>query len=324
MIIFIHRNLKAGYSINKVSQTFIRQVEGYREYYVPCNRADLLSLLKNFIYVYKHRDRHCVNHITGDIHYGILALMGCKSVLTVHDTNIYDFCKHPLKRWIFRWLWFKIPIKLATKVVCISLETKRRVQQFTNREDIEVVYNAVDDSFIAQKFQSTIYHTKPHILLIGTSINKNVVRTIKALQELECVLIIIGQLTDDIVFVLNESQTDYIVKSNLTDSEIIDEYHQCDIVSFCSTYEGFGMPIIEANAIGRPIITSRIEPLIEVAGDAAMLVDPYDVNDMHRGFQTLISDKLLRERLVKNGFKNIQRFQSEKIARQYKEIYKSL
>lgn len=323
-ILFFHRNIKCGFSINKVSQTFIRKIDDYQEFYAPFNRADVISLLRNLLFVFRHRNKHAINHITGDIHYCIMALLGCKSVLTIHDTNMYDFCRNPLKRWVFRWFWFKLPIRFAGKVVCISTETKRRVLQFSKRKDIEVIYNAVDDSFLRQKPQPVPYHKKPHILLIGTNVNKNVVRTIEALSGIECQLIIIGHLNDEISNALKKHQMDYIIKTKLRDAEIIEEYRACDIVSFCSIYEGFGMPIIEGNAMGRPVITSCIEPLIEIAGDAALLVSPYDVEDMRRGFLNLINDSTLRLRLVENGLKNIMRFQSQEIAKQYMNLYKSL
>lgn len=323
-IVYFHRNSKAGFSINKVSQPFIKLMGNKEEFYVPCNRADIKSIFKNMMFVWKYRDRKAVNHITGDIHYAIFALVGCKSVLTIHDTNMVDFAASPIKRWLFTWLWFKLPIKFATKVICVSQETKRRVQRFSKRKDIGVIYNALDPLFTACTYQPATCHVKPHILLIGTSINKNLERTIEALKNVKCELTIVGSISDEILENLKRNMIDYMLKSNLTDAEIIEEYRQCDIVSFCSLYEGFGMPIIEANAIGRPVITSNIEPLIEVAGNAALMVDPHSVEDMHRGFVNLLENESVRKRLVENGFVNICRFKDVEIAQLYRALYQSL
>ncbi|PZR04182.1 MAG: glycosyltransferase family 1 protein, partial [Flavobacterium psychrophilum] len=112
--------------------------------------------------------------------------------------------------------------------------------------------------------------------------------------------------------------------ANLTDEEILDKYKSADIVSFVSTYEGFGMPIVEANAIGRVVITSRILSMPEVAGNAAHLVDPYDVQSIRDGIIKVITDAQYRNALIANGYLNRQRFSAETIALQYAAIYHHL
>ena len=64
---------------------------------------------------------------------------------------------------------------------------------------------------------------------------------------------------------------------SLSDAEVVRAYQECDLVLFASTYEGFGLPIVEAQAVGRPVITSDILSMPEVAGGAARLVDPFSV-----------------------------------------------
>ena len=82
----------------------------------------------------------------------------------------------------------------------------------------------------------------------------------------------------------------YVNYTNLSQEAIIQQYIDCDMLSFVSTYEGFGMPIIEAQAIGRPVITSNIGAMKEVALDTACLVDPYDVESIKNGIQKLIRE----------------------------------
>jgi len=91
-----------------------------------------------------------------------------------------------------------------------------------------------------------------------------------------------------------------------------------------STYEGFGLPIVEANAVGRPVITSNVCSMPEVAGDAAFLVDPFDVEDIRRGVLLLINDSHLRRDLVRRGFLNVRRFSIESVATQYRSLYDEL
>ena len=84
------------------------------------------------------------------------------------------------------------------------------------------------------------------------------------------------------------------------------------------------MPIIEANAVGRPILTSNIEPLTEVGGNSAYYVDPYDINAIRNGFISLMADKTLRIDLIERGLKNAKRFNAKTIAEQYSDLYKRL
>lgn len=323
MITFFHRNIKAGYSINKVTQAFVQHIKDKEEYYVPCRRASIFDMIINLWFVYKRRNRKGVNHITGDIHYCILALWGCPSILTIHDTVSLDFANGSrLKKTIIKWLWYKLPIRFATKVVCISEETKRKIQPLTKRNDIIVIPDAVDPTFITSlKDQSMIPYD---VLHIGTKSNKNLERTIQALEQFECKLTIIGRLTPSQFTLLEKSKLNYCVKSDLSDEELMNEYVHCDIVSFISLFEGFGMPIIEANKMGRPVITSTIPVVKEVAGDSAVFVDPYDVKQIAQGFSSLFNNQQLRENCVEKGLENVTRFDSIVISSQYSQLYTQL
>ena len=130
MIIYFHRNKSAGFSINKVTQTVIAGFKDKKEFFLPLCGGSLSVVLRNIIFTLRHRDRSAINHMTGDAQYVILALVGCKSVLTVHDTVSLEFNKMGhVKKFVFEWLWYRLPLKLATKVVCISEETKPKERQ---------------------------------------------------------------------------------------------------------------------------------------------------------------------------------------------------
>jgi len=324
-VTYFYRSLNCGFSIKKVMSTISDEVSkssDVRSYYIPAHCADLLSVIKNIWYVFKHRDRHGINHVTGDVHYCILGLVGCKSVLTIHDLGHIDFARNPINRFIMIWLWYKIPLFFATKVVCISEHTRNELIKITKRKDIDVIYNAIDPSFTKNLKQFNIQ--RPQILQIGTVWNKNISRLIEALKSIQCHLVIIGELDKELSILLKENNISYSVKINLTDSEIIEEYKRCDIVSFCSLYEGFGMPIIEANAVGRCVITSDISPTTEIANNAALFVDPHDVDSIRNGFVKLISDENLRESLINNGLTNRLRFSSVNISKSYVQLYSKL
>jgi len=324
-VTYFYRSSKCGFSIKKVLNTVSDEVTktfDVRSYYVPAHRADILSVVRNIWFVFKHRDKDGINHVTGHVHYCILGLVGCKSVLTIHDLNIIDFIKNPVIKFIKSWIWYKIPLLFATKVVCISEHTRQELLKITKRKDIDVVYNAIDPSFT--KCLKLFNTQQPTILQIGTALHKNIPNLIKALKSIKCHLVIVGFLGKELSILLKENNISYTVKMNLTDSEIIEEYKQCDIVSFCSLYEGFGMPIIEANAVGRCVITSAIMPMTEIADNAALYVDPHDVESIRNGFFNLISDENLRESLISNGLSNTNRFSSVNISKSYVQLYSKL
>ncbi len=126
---------------------------------------------------------------------------------------------------------------------------------------------------------------------------------------------IVGKVSDAIKNLIQENniQTECIERRH-SDDEILDQYRQCDILSLVSTLEGFGMPIVEANAVGRP----------EIAGDAAVLVDPFDISSIREGFLKIIENSQLREELVQNGLQNHLRFQPKQLAAEYAQLYYQL
>lgn len=89
-------------------------------------------------------------------------------------------------------------------------------------------------------------------------------------------------------------------------------------MNFPSLYEGFGMPILEGQTIGRVVITSDISPMKDIAKDTAILVNPTDVNSIRNGYKRAIE---LHKLYVERGYKNIKRFSVETIVNEYKKIY---
>jgi glycosyltransferase involved in cell wall biosynthesis len=123
---------------------------------------------------------------------------------------------------------------------------------------------------------------------------------------------------------LQESGIRYENLVGLSNEQMLAQYSDCDIVSFPSTFEGFGMPIIEGNLVGRPVIAGNVASMPEVAGDAACLVDPFDVESIRSGFLRVIQDAAYREQLVARGFENAKRFDHTAIAAQYEDVYRKV
>ena len=329
-ITYFFRNKKAGYSMHRV---FIPVVHAMWNEYgcsnvckleAPSHRASIASILRNLLWSYRHRNMYGINHVTGDAHYLILGLTGCKTVLTIHDMVTLRIPGNKIKRWILRKLWFEMPLKKADVITCISEKTRQELlKEFDiSSEKIIVVHNPVDSTY---RFHTKKFNTNnPRILHIGTGWNKNLERVIQALHGIPCVLVIIGKLTEDNLNLLHKLQINYENKVGISDEQMLQEYIDCDIVSFPSIFEGFGMPIIEGQAIGRPVVTSRLEPMMEIAGDGASFVDPYNVGSIRQGFLELINNKFYREDIVDKGLKNVEQYGVKKITEQYCEVYSTL
>ena len=135
---------------------------------------------------------------------------------------------------------------------------------------------------------------------------------------------ILGKPTDEQVNCLRENGVDFEPVVGLSSEEVVALYRECDLVTFVSTCEGFGLPIIEGNAVGRAVITSNLSSMPEVAGDAALLVDPFDVSAIRSAIQAVIDNRELREALIQKGVKNVERFSARTIANRYAELYREV
>jgi len=261
-----------------------------------------------------------VYHITGDVHYLTYLLRKKKTLLTIHDCG---FLERPsrLKRYLYNWLWLIIPVKRASLISVVSQATKNELIKYVkcDPEKIYVIHDCVSSRFVPK--EKMFNDRKPRILQVGTRKNKNLLRVIESLDGIPCHLDIVGHLTAEHQAALEKFHIEYSNSRNISTEAIVSKYQNCDLVTLVSTYEGFGMPIIEANAVGRPVITSNMGPMPEVAGDAACLVDPFDVSSIRAGIRSIISDQKYREQLVNNGYQNVLRFRPESIARAYVEVY---
>ncbi len=264
-----------------------------------------------------------VNHITGDVHFLTYLLRKKKTILTIHDLVSVERLKG-FRRALFLFLWYRLPMRRVSIVTVITESTKKELLNYIKYEPqkIKVVYDCISDDFkpVPKDFNGN----KPVILQIGTGENKNLTRVAEAIRDIPCHFRIVGKLDHNQVSHLKEANIEYSFVYNISDKEILKEYQACDMLVFVSTYEGFGLPILEAQATGRPVVTSNIMSMPEVAGNGACLVNPYDVTAIRQGLLKIINDSFYRKELIWNGFENVKRFRSKKIAAQYMKLYKQI
>jgi glycosyltransferase involved in cell wall biosynthesis len=264
-----------------------------------------------------------VNHVTGDVHFLTLGLSKRKTILTVHDcVSLHRLTG--LKQALFRFFWYTLPVRKANVITVISEFTKQELLQYVDcaPEAVRVIPDPVSTDFyyVRKPFNDIT----PRILQIGTKTNKNLTRVVQAVEGITCHLRIIGHLSNQQKLVLERANITYSAIADIPDEQVVKEYRDSDLVVFASTYEGFGLPIVEAQATGRPVITSNIPPMTEVAGDAACLIDPRSVNSIRAGIQKVIKDVAYRESLVRKGIENVKRFSPEQIAKQYADLYREV
>jgi len=288
---------------------------------LPHISVGIVSVLRNVWFVARRR-RTKILHITGDVHYATLLCPFSRTIITVHDCVVLQRGTG-FKRLVLWILWFGLPVRLASAIVVISEQTKRELLKTVSipEEKIRVIPNFVDPALVFS--ERPFASERPRILHVGTTPNKNLPRVVAALRDVPCVLVIVGQLPQSILRDLQESGVRYENFVGIDHAMMTRLYRDADIISFPSTYEGFGMPILEGQAVGRPVLSSDLEPMRSVAGQGgALLVNPQSVDAIREGFLALLGDSLLRARLIAAGKDNCRRFTLEAVAASYLALYR--
>ena len=192
-----------------------------------------------------------------------------------------------------------------------------------NKEDLRVELN------IKYKI------SRQFILYVGTvELRKNIPLLIRSFHKLltkglklQLVLIgIHGYGFDQILKIINELSIseDVVILGYVPNEDIIKFYNIAKLFVFPSLYEGFGLPPLEAMACGCPVITSNISSLPEIVGNAGVLMDPYDPDDLSRKMYQILINKTLQNDLQKKGLKQAKKFSWEKSAHETWKIYEKV
>jgi glycosyltransferase involved in cell wall biosynthesis len=322
---YIFRKRGEGHnSIEELFQSIITHLPDEVEARVvelPYGGASLKSVLGNLWHVLFLKG---IIHVTGDVYYiGLLPFK--KTVLTVHDANILQLTGlSRFKKWFIKWFWYQLPLVMAKQLTVISNFTKLQVVELYKGalKKTAVIYNPVNP--LLHHHPKNELSQPPMLLHIGTKAHKNLERTIEAVYKCGYQLSIVGPLNDSQKNALETYPISYQHIVNTNFEGITALYEACDVVSFVSYLEGFGMPVIEAQQVGRPVVAGNRCSIPEVGGDGALYVDPDDVDAIAGAYKKIVEDKDFRRQLIENGRNNVKRFDINAITTEYCNLYRQL
>ena len=270
-------------------------------------------------------------------------LPGTRTLLTVHDLSfvrVPDAASPPLKAY----LDVVVPrsVAKADHVLADSEATKADLIDLygTKAEKISVLYSGVDRRFrpvtsaastraVREKYGLS---GREYLLSVGTvQPRKNYSRVIRALSQVRLRGMDLHYAIAGGQGWLEEEMKQTITQTSLRDQVhllgFVDDgdlpalYSEAQTLLMPSLYEGFGLPVLEAMACGTPVIASDVSSLPEVAGDAALMVDPYDSDAIADAILRIQADADLRASLIESGYRQSKRFTWERSAAQLKSIY---
>ncbi len=286
-----------------------------------------------------------------DLYHGpdfVLPPLGKKvrKMVTIHDLAFLEHPEYAVPS-LAAYLRKVVPesVARADVVATVSSEVSRTlVEHFqTPREKLTVIPNGVAPYFrritdpiilAATRHKFGLKH--PLLLGVGTlEPRKNHPGLIKAFYQAQrqkngpAMLAIAGGpgwLYEETRNLVAELKLERKVRflGHVTDLELITLYSMADVFAFPSFFEGFGIPPLEAMACGAPVITSNTSSLPEVAGDAALLVDPGDINALAQAILSILGNDQLRAELVKKGYQRAQQYTWAMSARKVLKVYQKM
>ena len=262
-------------------------------------------------------------HITGDIHFAAIGLRHKPVILTIHDLGMLDEGNR-IKRMLKQLFWLTLPLRSCDHLIAVSHQTKEDIHRRSGYplDKITVIPSVISPTFRRRDAQPN--QPKPQILHIGLADNKNLSGHAEALSGLDVHLRIIGEPSPDQHSMLRSCGIDYSTASKLSEEEIQAEYAQSELLLFCSTLEGYGMPIIEAQTIGVPVITSDKSPMKETGGPGALLADPENPASIRKAVLSILESETTKASLIEKGFENAAACSAARSAALHSELYDAL
>jgi len=278
---------------------------------------------------------------------GIAPFLGMKDgvqwITTIHDAFAYvsPGTHNHLDNWRYRWM-LPVAARRANAVITVSQTSRRDLihhlnlasnQVMVTAEGVNSIFRPTADTEERRRRLAHYGIERPYILYLGgLNPRKNITRLLKAFSQVharhpQTALVIGGKRQwqmAEIDTALNQPDlarqvlfTGYVLEADLPAL-----YSAAEVFVFPSLYEGFGLPPLEAMACGTPVVTSNIGSLLEVAGDAALTVNPYDVDELAQAIERGLTDQGLRADLQKRGILHAAKYQWNRTAQETFLIYR--
>lgn len=272
------------------------------------------------------------------------------TVVTVHDLIPLVFPEHfpSGMKGKLKWYRQRFALKNSNAIITDSHASKKDIMKYTGIQEgmIHVVYLAAGEAF--QQLHGSEYRTQlltkynlppKFVLYVGDATwNKNLPRLIEAIQELNITLVMVGKTlaekcsdpsnpwNKNLVKVQEiAAQDKRIIRLGfLPMHDLVALYNFATVTVVPSLYEGFGLPVLEAMSSGCPVVTTKRGSLLEVAGDAALYVDPEDSKSIANGIGEVFFHKSLQEELRKKGLDQAKKFSWKKTAKDTIAVYEKV
>jgi len=267
-----------------------------------------------------------------------------ESIAFVYDLSfivVPEFV-HPVNR---KFLARRVPstVRKSKAVVTISESSKNEISvRFgVDPEKISVIYPSIDRRIFRRSTPEAVESAKKkygidgeYLLFVGNiEPRKNISGILEAygrlapgLRDRNCLVLVGGPgwLNEEIFLAIKDYRSKgyriILPKSHVSDDDMPALYSGATTLLLPSHYEGFGIPLLEAMACGTPLLTSRNSSLPEVAGDAAIYVDPADPADIAKGMESILTDERLRRSLVQKGIEQGARFSWRRSAETFRKL----
>ncbi len=266
-------------------------------------------------------------------------------VITIHDMTLRLYPRmHPLRRVLLRPLT-ELAARRADAVITVSESSRADTERLLGipREKIRVIHNGAAPAFrklepgpLSEEVRRRYGLAERFLLTVGTiEPRKNLRRLIEAClrlgrdRRLKRQLVCVGRLGwhfKEILRFIEERhlQEQVVLTGYVPSSDLPVLYNLCEFFVYPSLYEGFGLPVVEAMACGAPVVVANCPALVEVAGDAAEVVDPHSIDSIEEALRRLMESEGLRCELSRRSLEQARRFSWKKAALETMELYREL